>query len=304
MDIVKRGGFFLILLFAVSILGGCEDDSSRQQAGKFTLYQMADDGTGLKQSRYNTVVDGDDTVEVVTELLSNYKPVDVKEFEIKEKQLTIFFSASYHNLESIDEVLLRAAIVKTLCQVDGVEYVEFFVEDDPLVIDGMPVGAMSELSFLDSIGGDGYTRNKYATLFFSDLSGTGMKEVTVPLTYDMTVPFARLLLEQLLAGPEQIEGVNTSDVRQTIPEGTIINSLTLRDNVCYIDFSKQFLDVQAEVKSEIVIYSIVNTLCELSEVNRVQFTVDGEPHARYGDMEGFDVPFERNLDLVSGGSKG
>lgn len=304
MNVIKQGGLFFILLCVVSVLSGCEDNAYNQQASAFTLYQVSDDGMGLKQSKYNTVVDGDDTVEVVTELLDNYKLVDVKEFEIKEKQLSIFFSSAYHNLDSIDEVLLRAAIVKTLCQVNGVEYVEFFVEDASLVIDGTPVGVMSELSFLDSVGGNGYTRNKYATLFFSDLSGTGMKEVTVPLTYDMTVPFARLLVEQLLSGPEEIEGVNTSDVRQTIPEGTSVNSLTLRDNVCYIDFSKQFLDVQAEVKSEIVIYSIVNTICELSEVNRVQFTVDGEQRARYGDLEGFDVPFERNLDLVSGGSKG
>ena len=172
------------------------------------------------------------------------------------------------------------------------------------MIDGEPVGVMSELSVLDTVGGDGDTRNKYVTLFFSDLSGVGMKEVTVPITYDMTVPFARLLMEQLLSGPEEVVGVNTSDVRQTIPAGTKLNSLTIRDNVCYLDLSREFLNIQAEVKSEIVIYSIVNTLCELSNVSRVQFAVDGEQRDVYGDMKKFDAPFERNLDLVSGGSKG
>lgn len=131
-----------------------------------------------------------------------------------------------------------------------------------------------------------------------------MKEVTSKLTHDMTVPLARLLVEQLLEGPEELTDVNTSELRQTIPDGTTLNSLTIRDNVCYLDFSKEFDNVQAEVKSEIVIYSIVNTLCELSDVNKVQFMIDGEQQETYGDTKDFNVPFERNLDLVSGGSKG
>lgn len=302
---MRRWVAVLVVLFtAGSVLGGCGEDTEGHGTGEFSLYRMADDGMGLKRTKYHAVADSDDTVAVIAELLDNYEMVDVKEFEIKDGQLFIYFSSAYLSLEPIDEVLLRASVVKTLCQVDGVEYVEFFVEDETLEIDGQPVGAMSELSFMDSIGGDGATQDKYVTLFFSDVSGKGMKEITVRLTYDMTVPLARLLIEQLLAGPEKMERVNTSDVRASIPEGTKLNSLTIRDHVCYVDFSKEFVNVQAEVKSEIVIYSIVNTLCELSDINKVQFTIDGEQQEAYGDTKEFDQPFERNLDLVSGGSKG
>lgn len=304
MKNLKRWIAVLVFLAAGSVLGGCGEDDYEHKGGEFTLYRMADDSMGLKKTKYDAKADSDDTVAVIAELLDNYEIVDVKEFEIKEGQLFIYFSSAYTNIEQIDEVLVRAAIVKTLCQVDGVEYVEFFVESEPLEIDGEPVGSMSELSFMDSIGGDGATQDKYVTLFFSDVSGMGMKEVTAKLTYDMTEPLARLLIKQLLAGPEMMEGVNTSDVRAAIPEGTTLNSLTIRDNVCYVDFSKEFANVQAEVKSEIVIYSIVNTLCELPDINRVQFTVDGEQKEAYGDTKEFDHPFERNLDLVSGGSKG
>lgn len=302
MKYVGQWMLVCVLALAGTALAGC--DYEERENGAYVLYQVADDGTGLKKTPCNTVADRDDTVEAVSELLGNYKTVDIREFEIREKQLSIYFSAAYNNLANIDEVLLRAAIVKTMCQVKGVEYVEFFVENESLMIDGEPVGVMSDLSIMDSIGGDGYTQNKYVTLFFSDLSGKGMKEVTVSLTYDMTVPLARLLVEQLLEGPEKIEGVNTSDVRATVPDGTVLNSLSIRDNVCYVDFSKEFVNVQAEVSGEIVIYSIVNTLCELPDVNKVQFTVDGGQQESYGEMKKFDVPFERNLDLVSGGSKG
>lgn len=303
-DVKRKIAAVFVVTAAICMLNACERSGYEKVSGEYTLYQVAEDGTGLKQSAYDLKTAQDDSVEIVTELLENYKSVDIREFQIKEKQLSLYFSSAYYNVQGIDEVLLRAAIVKTLCQVDGIEYVEFFVENESLNIDGELVGVMSELSFMNSIGGDMEPQEKYVTLYFSDVSGSEMKEVTASLTYDMTVPLARLLVEQLLAGPEEIEDVNTSDVRPTVPDGTRLNSLTIRDNVCYLDLSKEFVNPQAEVKSEIVIYSIVNTLCELSDVNKVQFTIDGEQRQKYGDTKNFDAPFERNLDLVSGASKG
>ena len=186
----------------------------------------------------------------------------------------------------------------------SVEYVEFYVGDNPLMIDGETVGIMSKLSFLDSVGGEGYTQEKYVTLYFSSNDGTKMQEITTKLTHDMTVPLARLLIEQLLKGPNEISDANTSDVRDTIPAGTKLNSLTIRDHVCYVDFSKEFMNMQADVSSGVVVYSIVNTLCELSDVNKVQFTIDGEQQEIYGDIKNFTGSFERNLDMVQDASKG
>ena len=54
----------------------------------------------------------------------------------------------------------------------------------------------------------------------------------------------------------------------------------------------------AGISSEVTVYSIVNTLCELSNVNRVQFTIDGEPQEQYGEMDSFHSVLERNLDIV------
>ena len=301
---MKRIIYILLLLAAGCMLWGCETEPQEKEEGEYTLFQVAEDGNGLQTTTYNIKSQPDDTVGIVKELISNFPKVDGRDFQIKEKQLTLYFSSAYTNFQGTDEVLLRAAIVKTLCQVEGVEYVEFYVEGAPLTVNGEQVGVMSRLSFMDSIGGDGYTQEKYVTLYFADTSGTGMKEVTSKLTYDMTVPMARLLVEKLLEGPEELTDVNTSDLRQTVPDGTTLNSLTIRDNVCYVDFSKEFENIQAEVKSEIVIYSIVNTLCELSDVSKVQFTIDGEQKEMYGDTNEFSTPFERNLDLVSGGSKG
>ncbi|MCI5882927.1 MAG: GerMN domain-containing protein [Eubacterium sp.] len=302
---MKKFRMFIISMFVLILCCGCQRNVAYQGKGNIILYQVAEDGSHLESAEYEMQGENKDNVVLIQELLDCFKKrADIRDFQLKEKQLTIYFLSSYYNLDKIDEVLLRASIVKTLCQLDGVEYVEFYVEEEPLTIDGENVGIMSKLSFLDSVGGEGYTQEKYVTLYFSSNEGTEMREISTKLTHDMTVPLARLLVEQLLKGPDEISDANTSEVRDTIPSGTKLNSLTIRDHVCYVDFSREFMNMQADVKGAVVVYSIVNTLCELSDVSKVQFTIDGEQQETYGDVKDFAGSFERNLDMVRGASKG
>ena len=302
---MKKFRMFIISMFVLILCCGCQRNVAYQGKGNIILYQVAEDGSHLESAEYEMQGENKDNVVLIQELLDCFKKrADIRDFQLKEKQLTIYFLSSYYNLDKIDEVLLRASIVKTLCQLDGVEYVEFYVEEEPLTIDGENVGIMSKLSFLDSVGGEGYTQEKYVTLYFSSNDGTEMREISTKLTHDMTVPLARLLVEQLLKGPDEISDANTSEVRDTIPSGTKLNSLTIRDHVCYVDFSREFMNVLADVKGAVVVYSIVNTLCELSDVSKVQFTIDGEQQETYGDVKDFAGSFERNLDMVQGASKG
>ena len=53
------------------------------------------------------------------------------------------------------------------------------------------------------------------------------------------------------------------------------------------------------VTDEVVIYSIVNSLAEISGVSKVQFMVNGEVQKKYRENIPFDGLFERNLDLVT-----
>ena len=89
-----------------------------------------------------------------------------------------------------------------------------------------------------------------------------------------------------------------SGVKPSIPDDTVLNSLTIRGQVCYIDLGSGFNNLLSGISSEVSVYSIVNTLCELSNVNRVQFTIEGEPQDNYGEMNSFSSVLERKLDLV------
>ena len=99
------------------------------------------------------------------------------------------------------------------------------------------------------------------------------------------------LINMLIAGPEN------EKLESAIPEGTIVNSCTLKGNTLYIDLSKEFIDnAPSGIEEEsIIVYSIVNTLTELNEVSEVKFLINGEENLQFKDGKiNFKNTFIRN----------
>lgn len=87
------------------------------------------------------------------------------------------------------------------------------------------------------------------------------------------------LINLLIAGPEN------EKLESAVPEGTKINSCTLKGDILYIDFSKEFIDnAPSGVEEEsMIVYSIVNTLTELNEVSGIKFLINGEKNLQFKD---------------------
>lgn len=309
----KITAVFLVLLCLLT-LGGCVGKDLAQEEGKnYDIYYLDSERCGLvSEPAYCPGNEGDmvGTIDELFEKLQTDGPdgqynrpipanLKVSDFQIKENQIAVYFSAAYNNISKLDEILCRAAIVKTLCQVDGIEYVEFYVEDQPLMVNGTAVGLMSEENFLMNLN-ETSEQTKQVTLYLADEGGEKLRTLSTQITYNAAEPLAYMLVQTLIDGPAMLKDVDTSHVIQTIPEDTALNSVTIRDNICYVDLSKDFTGMIPDVSSDVVIYSIVDTLCELSNVNKVQFSIDGEPVDKYGETLNFHLPFERNLDLVMG----
>ena len=99
------------------------------------------------------------------------------------------------------------------------------------------------------------------------------------------MPEGRLIdVKDLLDNPYQkligllIEGPQNQSLTKTIPDGTKVNKIELKGDILYVDLSKEFIDnhkggVDEEKAS---IYSIVNTMTNLTEVNGVKILIEGE----------------------------
>lgn len=301
-----------ICFFLCCLCSSCGD--AKEDMYSYTIMYLNSQMTGLVEDEYETVYTSDQTEALLEELLkqlqlsgddANAKSpisenVEVLDYQLQNSQLTLSFSAAYYEKSGLEEILSRAAIVETLCQIEGIDYVEFYIEDQPFMLDGNAVGLMNKERFVLNLNNKGKEQSRQVTLYFANAKGDRLREVTTSVTYNSITPLAEMLVQQLIRGEETIREMkgNSSGVQPSIPDDTVLNSLTIRGQVCYVDLGNGFNNLLSGISSEVSVYSIVNTLCELSNVNRVQITIDGEPQDKYGEMEAFSLGMERKLDLV------
>jgi len=147
--------------------------------------------------------------------------------------------------------------------------------------------------FLDNTGDD---TNKYQqaelTLYFATAEGKQLVPETREVVYSSTLSMERVVLNQLIEGP-QGEGMTA-----TLPKNLKIQGVSLRDGVCHVDFDAAFLEEPVNVTDQIEIYSIVNSLTELSNVLQVQITINGSADAVLRNNISLSGRFEKDLSLI------
>lgn len=307
-----------ILFLAVSLLTGCGGQGEKTETNKrqsdFVIYYLDSEETRLVSQNYKPQENKGETL--IRELLEamGKKPKNISNKRVltdkltvnkialaRDGKLSLFFNDEYANLTSTSEILCRAAIVKTLCQVSDVDGVEFYVNEQPLMLPGSDkaVGFMTEENFIDNTGGEtNFFHNTNMTLYFTNKNGNVLKEVAITVDYDGTVPMEQLIVERLIQGPESILNIDTQKIYPTVPKDTKLIKASVKEGICYVDFNEKFLDKLPDVTNEVAIYSIVDSLAEMSNVDKVQFTINGEQVKNYKENFAFDVPFTRNLDII------
>lgn len=120
---------------------------------------------------------------------------------------------------------------------------------------------------------------------------TEKRDVKIPR--DKTIP--QLAVEELLKGPE------TDDLKSTIPEGTKLLKLDVKDKIATVNLSKDFSGFPGTMAESFAVISIVNTLTDLEGIEQVQILVDGNeliaPSGNpYGLLKYYDIE-QINQDL-------
>jgi germination protein M len=201
---------------------------------------------------------------------------------------------NYKDLSPTTEILTRAAIVRTLTQIDGISYVSMKMGEGELTDHtGAVIKAMKADQFVDNAGNEINTyENVELTLYFAAENGKHLRKAVRSVEYNSNIPLEKVVIENLIGGPIG-EGVYP-----TINPHTKIISVTVKDKICYVNLSEEFLNQQYFILPELTIYSLVNSLIELNGVNKVQIAIDGETNVVFRDAISLSTPFERNLDVL------
>ena len=301
----------LVLLLAL-ICVGCQKEGRKQET-EFHVYYLDRNENSINAMPYEPVSDQNQKEELVQELLEqlsiqtneiNFQPVisgfSVNNCLVRESQVTLNFSKEYNELSATKEILVRAAIVKTLTQVDGIELVAIQVNGKNLVdAIGNPVGVMSASTFIDNTGED---MKKYEeitlTLYFANGTGDKLIKVNRTMRYNTNISLEKLVVEQVLYGPMDKKGKdNDTLLLATLNPETKIISVNIKDGICYVNLNNVFLTLPPNIKAETAIYSLVNSLTELPGIGKVQLAVDGETEVTLGEKT-LSALYERNLDII------
>lgn len=228
-------------------------------------------------------------------------PADVRVLNanMENKQLLLTFDSTYLLMPDLTEILCRAAIVRTLAQIEEVETVTFYVNEQPLM-DAMnqPIGRMKASDFIDDLGGDINDYQKTVlSLYFTNEQGDKLIECQREKVYSNTVSMERLVLEELIKGPA------TDGLYPVLPADTKVLNISTKDGVCYVNLDAAFLTGSVNTKETVPIYAIVNSLVELPTVNKVQIAINGDTTKKYRELVSLDTVFERNFDIISKDTK-
>lgn len=224
--------------------------------------------------------------------------IEMLSYMFKNEQLTLYFGESYSNMDSISEVLCRAAIVRTLTQIEGVAGVEFMVNNQTLVdTTGHTVGLMTNDTFLENMGSEinAYQETELK-IYFSNVKGDGLVTVQRKLLYNTNISMEKLIVEQLLKGIDAEESGNLA--KASLPENTKLLNLYVKDGVCYVNFDEKFLSQSNGVDEDVIVYSLVNSLTELPTVTKVQISINGVSNRTFKEKISLNKLFERNLDYI------
>ena len=280
-------GIFLSLLCV-----GC--GKTEKTENEMYVYSLNADGNGLLQKAYPQM-ELEEALEKLETQVVLPKGVEIEEYKLDRLQLILYFNEAYLELNKSTEVLVRAAIVQTMTQLKDVDFVSFYVENEPLRDnDGNVVGLMSAQDFVQNTGSsiDSYQTTDLK-LYFADKEGKELKETRkTNIRYNANTAIERLVVEQLM------KGTNASGSQSIIPKTTKLLGVSVKDGICYVNFDSKFSTDSYDLNPEITIYAIVNSIIANANVTKVQILIDGSSDAVYKNIVDLSKPLEGRNDLT------
>lgn len=307
---MKRVIQVLSVCLLMMCLAACGSRDDVEEGRIFQVNYISKEETRVIPTEYILQADLSDEEAQVAELLTalgtmpdklSYKTplgqeIEVTDFQLNDGNLILNMNEKYLELPVPLEVLTRAALVRTLIQIDGVNYIGMTVNGNPLMDSlGSPLGMMNSETFIDNEGSQINSMEQIRIrLYFTDETGTQLIAVNRTLVYNTNISVEKLVIDQLMSGPTEM----TKGVYPTLNADTKILGVTINDGTCYVNLDNSFLTQISNATADVVIYSIVNSLAELPNVNKVQISVNGETDIMYRETISLNTVFERDLDLV------
>ena len=282
----------LCLLIALALLTGCSPQEPGRNEVKADFYYESEEDNyfsplGILGCEQRTLQQSQNSLEGLLELylrgpvspeLTFPENLRFVRAEYAQQAITLVFEDSLAELTDLRLQLVCACIARTVSEFGGYETVYFRTEHLPLA-DQEYLCVIPEKLVLEDRTAD--RPNALVTLYFSDQDNRYLigEKKSVPANENDDV------LERIVRG--LIDGPESDSLKATMPEGTTLQSVSVVDKVCVVNFSDEFYTnrPQNALAERMTIFSVVNSLAQLEDVEAVDIRVQGRKLKRYVDLD-------------------
>lgn len=212
--------------------------------------------------------------------------------------VTVDFTRNFASYEGVDELMARFSVVSTLCDIPGIEKVKITIEGAPLIsrATGTEVGVLGKSDIVyEDTGAIPHQQPEttVVTLYFPTSDATLLKAERRTIETQNSLSIEKTVISELLKGP------TSSSMIAVIPQETKLLNIETSNGVCFVNFSAEFVTKFSGGTNTgmLIVYSIVNSLSELDDIESVQILIEGKTGAEFGDFV-FDEPIVENPAIV------
>ncbi len=291
--------FVIVLLAALLLFTGCDLSGERTNPAatvQYFFYYLAGDevsyhaGEGPLVAESRTLIGEqlelwnflelylDGPVSTGAELPFSNR-MQLKDAVLEDGLLSLELSYEWNGMQQLDRRLAEICLLRTVLQYPGVKQ---------LCVNNL---YLKETDYLltDHAGLDDQT---VVNLYYSDMSGRYLMRETREREDSTAFSLQEYILNELLLGPEN------EDYLSPLPEGTRLLGVELTQGVCTVNFSEEFLTNRPEshTQARVAVFSVVNSLTELAQVESVRFLCAGKEIGLYS---GLDLSHEMYRDELA-----
>ncbi len=283
------------VLIAVIIIVVAIVSIGKDNGNKYTgdLYFFNDSATTIvAESREIRYSDDQDLAETVIDELRK-GPDNSKHLRIMEKKthlislsdietgnVVVNFSREFVTGDSAKDIFAVYSVVKSLCAIGNIDSVKVVIEGKEIATnDGSIIGYLTDQDInLPTDTYNGETRE--ITLYFPKKESQKLVKETRSIKVTDQQPIAQYIINELIKGP-----VNES-LSDALSDDTVLLSVETSDNICFVNFKASFIDKNSGTaeKEKLAVYSIVDSLTELENIDRVQLLMDGKRVDNFGNI--------------------
>lgn len=284
---METGRKILILLFAILLVTSLmavvmRTSKSDDFTTELDLYYLNESSTSIQAEKHKlSYNDSSELANLVLEELSK-KPSDSKNSRVINKhtdweitynapKLNVDFTEDFLSADPSRNLLATYAVVKSLCRLDGILSVKVTVNGNDIIApDNTPIDYLSDKDI--NLESDTHTsENRVLKLYFSTNDARLLPEYRTVKLSD-TITLEHYIVSELIKGPTE------KNLSPTLSSDTMVISAESADGTAYINMSQSFIDKNSGTpdKEQRAVYSIVNSVCEVSNVNDVQILIEGK----------------------------